>query len=519
MCNDERFFFVMKGWRGFLGTRGRGLPSSRFSTQERPPSDWRVFQEQLRKQKAVVRLRRVTFSLFVTGLTVASLAMSLGAVLRGNGGAAGARSSETPLISESSACTGSSELTAEKGPVEKDVSDGGPWAIDAPGRAERLFAASAKGVPSVPASGAGQGVPQRALAPYIKEILESLDSKPCIEVALSRNPCRVCTSIDTSIQGWVEGRMSRSMALAGVAAVTEPTTGRIVALVTYNKNPARKEAGFWNTYPAASLFKIVTAAAALDRGVLHPGSIVSFNGHPYALYRSSLAPKENKWTQRVTLSNAFARSVNPVFGKIGLYLLGPKPLSSYGEAFLFNRPLPTDVPVETSYLEVPEDPMGIAGIASGLNHITKISPVHAVWIGSVIVNGGAAPVPWLVERLEDGSGKTLYSNGHHEPIKVLPPQTAEKMRTMMRATITEGTCKRRFAGWEKDPVLGRLELGGKTGNVNNDENTRKYDWFVGYGLDRSSGKKVTVSVLLIHGQRIGQRANQVAKDIIRRCFD
>jgi len=508
----------MRDQGGFLGTRDRGLRSSRFFDNKRPPSDWRVFQEQLRKRKAGLRLRRMTFSLLVLGFAAASLAFSFGAILRG-GGAEVVDSWETPRMSELSACAGSIERAADEEPMEKDGSSGGASAIDALGLSERLFAASARELPPVPAARAGQGVPQTALARYVKEIMGRLDSKPCIEVSLSRNPCKVCTSLDTSIQGWVEGRMSRSMALAGVATVTEPATGRILALVSYNSNPARKEAGFWNTYPAASLFKIVTAAAALDRGVLHPESIVSFNGYPYALCRSSLAPKENKWTHRVTLSNAFARSINPVFGKIGLYLLGPEPLSAYGEAFLFNRPLPTEVPVETSYLEVPEDPMGIAGIASGLNHITRISPVHAVWIGSVIVNGGAAPVPWLVERLEDGSGRALYANGHHEPIRVLPAQTAEKIRTMMRATITEGTCKRRFAGWESDPVLGRLELGGKTGNVNNDENTRKYDWFVGYGLDRSSGKKVTVSVLLIHGQRIGQRANQVAKDIIRRCFD
>ncbi len=512
----------MKGLRVLMGVgKKNGTPTKEITSWREQPIDWRTFQSEALRARTRMKHKQIVRSLVVLTSSVCFFALSLGVLFKDSNTTLQGQSSEgkehrdfLPAVTQASAHDRALPHVSERSPhAHKGASNRAKGS-------NRLIARA--GTSHSPDSLHDIAGDQRwmTLAPYVKEVMERLDAHPCVEVALSEDPCRVCTTLDTSLQSWLELRLRKSMAFAAVAVVTEPVTGKIRALASYNSNPWNKEAGFYNTYPAASLFKIVTATAAVDRHVLQPESLISYSGHPYGLSKSSLRLTDTKGSERITLSNAFARSINPVFGKIGLHLIGPKPLSLYGEAFFFNRPLPTELPVEKSYLEVPEDdPMGIAGIASGLNHSTRISPIHAVWIGSVILNGGAAPMPWLVERVEDSSGTPRYSKVNHEAIRVISRETADKIRTMMRATITEGTCKRRFAGWQSDPVLGRLELGGKTGNVNNDESTRKYDWFVGYGVDSVSGEKVTVSVLVIHSHQIGHRANQVARDVIKKYFD
>ncbi|MCX7979282.1 MAG: penicillin-binding transpeptidase domain-containing protein, partial [Bdellovibrionaceae bacterium] len=95
------------------------------------------------------------------------------------------------------------------------------------------------------------------------------------------------------------------------------------------------------------MFKIVTAAAAIDHAGLHPTTVLKFNGGNYTLYkRNVLSDTVNRWTRSVTLREAFARSFNTPFGRIGIEALSPEVINDYASRFMFNQTIPSDIPVE-----------------------------------------------------------------------------------------------------------------------------------------------------------------------------
>lgn len=327
------------------------------------------------------------------------------------------------------------------------------------------------------------------------------------------------TTLDESLQKETLTALKQSQALGGTAVVVDPPTGRVLALAVFNQDETAPLAFFWKAYPAASLFKIVTTAAALDKALLEPDSPLSYNGAPYLLTKRNLSEKVYPWSRTVPLAEAFARSLNPVFGKIGMILLGRKTLEEYGSAFFFNRPAPSEIPFESGRLQVPEDPFGLAEIASGFNRTTTLSPVQAAWIAAALFADGAAPSPWIVETLSEQAGPVLYTgSGGQPPIRFSPPETARKLKACMEETIRNGTCRHAFAPAPRLSHLRSVRFGGKTGNINNDEGTIKYDWFAGYGENRETGQAVALCVMLLHGPKLGTRANRVAFELFSRYF-
>jgi len=360
----------------------------------------------------------------------------------------------------------------------------------------------------------------QALSSLLARGLDRLVATDCLEVSRKGKPLLTLhTGRDREYQKWVARRLRQSMALAAVASVIDPSSGRILALAVYNENPEQPWAHCWKAYPAASIFKIVTASAAMEKALLAPETTLSYTGRSHTLYRRDLTNKTYRWSNHVSLEKAFARSVNSVFGKIGIYQLGQPALLEYGTLFYFNQPLPCEVPFQMSRLTVPEDPIGIAEIASGFNRQTMITPLHAAWMAAVIVENGAAPVPWLVKSNHEGKGLPVsFLKQEWPPIRVLAPSTAENMQKLMEATIRYGTCRKSFSGRKRRRYLRSVVFGGKTGNINNHGDTIKYDWFVGYGRDPVKGHRVALSVTMIHGRLLGHRANVVAFDLFRKYF-
>jgi len=360
----------------------------------------------------------------------------------------------------------------------------------------------------------------RNLSALLAGRLDELPGAACLEIPVAGGAVlSLRTGLDPEVQQRVEEGLSRSQAVGAGAAVLDPRSGRILALACYNRDPARPMVFFWKSYPAASLIKVVTAAAAIETGRLEPCSILTYTGGPYSLRPRDLGPETRRWSSRVTLQNAFARSLNTVLGRIGIYETGPNLLREFGTRFFFNRPLPCEVPFESSFFPVPEDRFGIAQAASGYNQRTLITTLHAAWIAALVAAGGASPTPWLVERVEgepEAGGPSLHRPG--APIRVLSTAAANKMQQLMEATITEGTCRRSFAPRHRSALLRTLRFGGKTGNINNEEDTLKYDWFMGYAKDAAGIPSVALSVFVLHDRQLGHRANRVAFDLFQGYF-
>jgi membrane carboxypeptidase/penicillin-binding protein len=82
---------------------------------------------------------------------------------------------------------------------------------------------------------------------------------------------------------------------------------------------------------------------------------------------------------------------------------------------------------------------------------------------------------------------------------------------MMETTITSGTARKAFRKYRQDKILSRLQIGGKTGSIDNASHDVRYDWFVGFGRERQGHGAVVVAVMVGHEKYIGIRATQYAR--------
>ncbi|BBO78920.1 hypothetical protein DSCW_63370 [Desulfosarcina widdelii] len=339
-----------------------------------------------------------------------------------------------------------------------------------------------------------------------------------LQVTFDGHPYRVTTSLNLDLQQYLLKHMDRvNSRYIGIVAM-EPDTGRILTLAGFNKIDPEQDPCLTADYPAASLFKIVTAAAAVEKKGYRAGTRLKFNGYKHTLYKRQLTDKTNRYTNSISFKDAFAQSVNPVFGKIGALYLEPRALEVFGDAFGFNRTVNFELPWPTSHLEVDDDSYRRAEIASGFNRQTTLSPLHGAVIVSAVVNGGTPVEPTLVDRITDDAGKPVYETRPRFMNAAVSAHTAEVLRQLMTATVTSGTARKIFRGHRRSKVLSRLTLGGKTGSIFNRAHDARFDWYVGYANEKKGHEKMVVAVVVAHEEYIGIRAGQYARMAIEHYF-
>jgi cell division protein FtsI/penicillin-binding protein 2 len=329
---------------------------------------------------------------------------------------------------------------------------------------------------------------------------------------------RVQTSIDPSLQNYLTKKLDRkNSSHIGIVAM-DPEDGRILSLVGYDKSDPLNNPCLDSSFPAASIFKIITAAAALEKGNLGLNSKLQYNGGKYTLYKSQLKEKTNKYTNKISLKDAFAKSVNPVFGKLGSLYLGKEELESYAKAFGFNRQINFEIFLSPSPIVFTDEPYQWAEVASGFNRQTKMSPVHGALITATIFNQGRLIEPTIVDRIIDEKGVDLYQGQPATIHQAFAPDTSDAMDELMKATVRSGTVRGAFRKYRRDKIISRLEIGGKTGTINNKTDDVKYEWFVGYAQDKAGDSKLILSVLVAHEKYIGIRAVQYAIMAFKKYF-
>ena len=350
-----------------------------------------------------------------------------------------------------------------------------------------------------------------------KTRLINLEAQP-EKVDFDGRPYQVSTSLDLGLQQYLLKRMDRvNSRYIGIVAMA-PDTGRLLAMAGFNKIDPDRDPCLTADYPAASLFKIVTAAAAVEEKGYTAGSRFKFNGYKHTLYKRQLTNKTNRYTNSISLKDSFAQSVNPVFGKLGALYLKRQTLEAYGDAFAFNRTVDFELPWPTSRLAVKDESYHRAEIASGFNRQTTLSPLHGAVIVSAVVNGGIPVEPTLVDRIIDDTGTPVYRTTPRFLPAAVSPKTADVLIQLMIATVSSGTAKKTFRGHKRSKVLSRLELGGKTGSIYNRAHDARFDWFLGFATEKKGSEKIVVSVVVAHVDYIGTRAGQYARMAIEHYF-
>ncbi|MET9410745.1 penicillin-binding transpeptidase domain-containing protein [Streptomyces sp. NPDC002935] len=341
-----------------------------------------------------------------------------------------------------------------------------------------------------------------------------LDPFPLLnDVTPARNPGgRVVTTLDAAAQrAAFEGLGPRR----GAVAAIEPSTGRILALVsTPSYDPAvlsgtgpdvseawerlNGEAdkpmlnrAIRQTYPPGSTFKVVTAAAALDAGVVDDVDAPSTSPNPYRLPGTTTRlTNEIEGCEDASLRYAFKWSCNTVFAKLGVDV-GLDAMTRTAADFGFNdRKLRIPFSVAPSNFDLRLDKAQLALSSIG-QFDTRATPLQMAMISAAVAGDGSVRTPYLVERTTTRRGGTLATTGPRTLHQAMSPSTAQRMRELMTDVVEDGT--------GTVAAIPGATVGGKTGTAQHGigNSGTPYAWFISWArADDSMEPAVAVAVVV-----------------------
>jgi len=333
------------------------------------------------------------------------------------------------------------------------------------------------------------------------------------------NACyTVQTSIDPNLQNSLLQRLDLKNSRYIGIVIMDARDGRVLAMVGHDKTDPSRNPCLESRFPAASVFKIITAAAAVETCDLDPDSMLNYSGGKYTLTKSQIQAKSPKNANRISLKDSFAQSINPVFGKLGAHALGRDVIESYAEAFGFNQEIDFELPTRPSRIELSDDAFGLAEVASGYNRTTRISPLHGALMAAALVNQGRPIDPTIVDWIAAEDGRTIYQSRTVFQKQAIDPETSRVLCEMMQETVRSGTASREFHKHDDVRIFSRLDIGGKTGHISDGTPDTRFDWFVGYAREDQGPGRIAFSVVVAHEEFIGTKASAYAALAIKEYF-
>ncbi|MEV6023583.1 penicillin-binding transpeptidase domain-containing protein [Streptomyces sp. NPDC052036] len=301
----------------------------------------------------------------------------------------------------------------------------------------------------------------------------------------------------------------------GAVAAIEPSTGRILALVSAPSYDPGELSGVsastaraWarltgdaaqpmlnrairQTYPPGSTFKVVTAAAALDSGLVWDPDDSTPSPDPYLLPGTTTwLSNETDGCTNASLRYAFEWSCNTVFAKMGV-AVGLRTMAATAEGFGFNDPgLRVPFAVASSTFDRKLDQAQLAMSSIG-QFDTRATPLQMAMVAAAVAGGGSVQAPYLVERTTTSAGTTVGTTGPHTRYRAMSPATAALLRQMMTDVVQEGTGR-------SAAIPGAL-VGGKTGTAQHGvgNSGKPYAWFISWAQpDGSAEPAVAVAVVV-----------------------
>jgi peptidoglycan glycosyltransferase len=314
----------------------------------------------------------------------------------------------------------------------------------------------------------------------------------------------------------VTQRILREFALPEAAVVLlDLSDGKVLIWASHVERGRLRDLCVESTAPAASVFKIVTAAALVETAGVPADVRQCYSGGESRITSTDLIddPRRDRWC--ATLGEAMGRSINTVFARLAVKNLTPATLTNMAQAFGFGEAQPFDVPVGVSDVRIPEDRLGLGRTAAGFWN-TTLSPLEGAMIAGTVANRGETLRPVLVESVRDASG-TLYEAPKRSVLRrTIRPETAAALTAMMETTTSSGTSHRAFRDLEGRAFLPNISVAGKTGSLMRAETQQFYTWFVGFAPSRAP--EVAVSVLAVNTPTWRAKANVVARDVLRAYF-
>ena len=297
------------------------------------------------------------------------------------------------------------------------------------------------------------------------------------------NGSNLVLSLDLNIQSYATQLAEQAMAAKEADSVSilvmNPQTGEMLAMVnvpefdlnspyelpldTPEDITAEEKQnilnGIWrngcinDTYEPGSTFKIITAAAGLEEGVVTPQSKFSCPGYIVVDDRKIRCHKVAGHGAQ-DFVHATMNSCNPVFISVGLSL-GVDNYYEYFEKLGLKQKTGIDLPGEAGTIMHQKENMGnveLATVAFGQSF--QITPIQLLTTAASIVNGGNRITPHFGVETLDADGNTIQTFEYPVTEGVVSQETSAIMREILEKVVSEGT--------GKNGAVEGFHIGGKT---------------------------------------------------------
>ena len=329
------------------------------------------------------------------------------------------------------------------------------------------------------------------------------------------------TTLDADVQEAAEEGLE---GIRGAAVALDPRTGAILAMVSHptfdpndlathdltalernyaelNGDPAtplvnRSING--DLYPPGSVFKVVTAAAALSTGEYTEDTVVP--GPEVLDLPQTDADLPNAFDgpcgpdDEVTMTQALAVSCNTAFASIGLDI-GAEALQSQAAKFGFGdsitvpmRVTPSTVPAEMNQPQLAQASIGQYDVRS--------TPLQMAMVAAGVANEGAVMRPYLVQSVIGSDLSVIESTEPQELSRAVTPDVAAQLTRMMEAVVEDGSGSR--------AQIEGVAVAGKTGTAQHGEGRKAHAWFISFAP--ADDPQIAVAVIAEDGGVAGNEA-------------
>ena len=359
------------------------------------------------------------------------------------------------------------------------------------------------------------------------KLLVQTDARRHVFSRLERSPttgASIELTIDEQLQFIAEREVragvQQARADAGTAVVMDPHTGEILAMAswpTFNPNDysaspeaARRNRAVQDLYEPGSTFKLVTASAALEEGVIKPHDVIDVSA---GLIRfGNRVIDDMRRHEQLTFADVIVKSSNVGAIKVGLKL-GAERLGLYIRRFGFGRPSSPDFPGESPGIVWEPSKLNDSALASvSMGYQVAVTPLQMAAAASVIANGGTLYEPHVVRAVVKGSQRTIVRPKVVR--RAILATTAATLTDIMEQVVVDGTAK--------GAQLVNYNVAGKTGTADKLVNGRYSPYqqnvsFVGFVPSRNP---VLTVLVMVDSPRVGgDTGSAIAVPIFKRIAD
>ncbi|MBC7291147.1 MAG: serine hydrolase [Actinotalea sp.] len=250
-------------------------------------------------------------------------------------------------------------------------------------------------------------------------------------------------------------------------------------------------------YPPGSVFKIVTAAAALENG-LDPAEEIPAPVELDLPLTSRTLPNFGgaacSPTGTQTLGDALRISCNTAFGQLGLDL-GADVLRQQAEAFGFSEAL--SVPMRVTESSFPADPDAPQTALSAIGQYeVRVTPLQVAMLSAAVANDGVLMRPYSVAAVRSADLEVVDRTAADEMGRAVSRETARELTEMMIGVVENGS--------GRAARIDGVQVAGKTGTAQTGNENDAHAWFTAFAP--ADDPQIAVAVVVENGGSLGSEA-------------